>query len=370
MGVTDLNERRVIILFDDYFGGAGNMAQLLGIHLSREYQMEVILSPTNEHSSSRYDLSSLSLQPCRFEISGKNPLSLIFGAIVPLWTLIRNNKPDLVISFLDRINCIACAALLANRNIPLVVSERNDPLKSDSSKLLKYSRDILYHRADAISVQFEEFRSYFSGSLHGKTYVTPNIVRMSGWKTTNNCGDPIRLVSMGRLTHQKRFDQMLNVARTLKERELRFNLSIYGDGPLHGELSNQIRQEGLEEYVVLAGKTKEVDEALSKADLFLLTSEYEGFPNVVGEAMAVGLPVVAYGCHAGMNELIENAGVVVSFGETEAMADAVCDFFYSPKAYAIAREHAFLRASRYSTDRVLADWEKCLRRACGLEQDI
>lgn len=363
MDGISLNGKRILIVFDDFFGGAGNMAQLLGMYLSEKKDMEVVLVPTNQHSEPRYDLSGIVIRPCRFNISKRKPSSLFTGCIGPFRHLVKDVEPDLVLSFLDRINCIVCASLIDMPNIALVVSERNDPWKSDKSLLLHFIRGLFYRRAEAISVQFNAFRSFFTGDLFNKTFVTPNIVRKSALKASTCVNGPYRLISIGRLAPQKRFDLMIEVGGLLKERGFNFELSIYGEGPLKKQLNEQIAAADLDDCIVLKGKTKEVDKALSEGHLFLLTSEFEGFPNVVGEALATGLPVVAYQCHEGMTELIGRAGAVIPFGAIGDMADSIECLLTSSVGYDEAKRMALKQSALFAPDRVLADWENCLLRA-------
>jgi glycosyltransferase involved in cell wall biosynthesis len=122
------------------------------------------------------------------------------------------------------------------------------------------------------------------------------------------------VVSMGRFTRQKGFDILLKAFSTLAAAgQSDWNLIILGDGELRGELEQLVEDLGLSSRVIMPGRVKDPFSVLRHADLFVMSSRFEGFPMAHGEAMLCGLPVVATDCPSGPSELIRDGvdGILV-----------------------------------------------------------
>ena len=133
-----------------------------------------------------------------------------------------------------------------------------------------------------------------------------------------------RLVAMGRLHPQKGFDLLISAyARSKWARKKR--LVIFGDGPMRSELEKLREEAGLEEWVELPGAIDNPYPHLQAADLFILSSRYEGFPNVVVEALACGTPVLAADCPTGPREIIRHGenGFLVEPGKVESLVEGM-----------------------------------------------
>lgn len=142
------------------------------------------------------------------------------------------------------------------------------------------------------------------------------------WLHSRNPARPV-IVGLGRFVHQKGFDVLLN-AFALVHRERPCRLLLFGDGPQRGALEARIRQLELEDAVSLPGVTPNPYAVLSRADLFVLPSRWEGLPAVLVEALAFGCPVVAADCPGGVAEVLEGgAGALVPPGDAAALADAM-----------------------------------------------
>ena len=133
--------------------------------------------------------------------------------------------------------------------------------------------------------------------------------------------DPPLLVAAGRLAAQKNFAVLLDAAAQL---DRPFNLIIYGEGPQRAKLEASIKSLGLTERVTLAGYIDDLMPALSHARLFVMSSDYEGFPAVLIEALAAGVPVVTTDCSPAIAGIVAMAdGILVPTGDPAALAGAI-----------------------------------------------
>jgi glycosyltransferase involved in cell wall biosynthesis len=220
-----------------------------------------------------------------------------------LVSVLRRAKPDVVVCTLGYIN-LALLALrpLIGGNVRMVVREANVvsatlramPGFLPSRRLYAW----LYPRAAAIIAQTDEIAAEIAAlapDAKSRVEILPNPVdevalRSRAAVPVRSPGDGLRLVAAGRLTHQKGFDRLVALMRDMAPST---ELTIYGEGPDRASLEQQIARLGLGDRVSLPGFSSSLSAAIAGADLFVLPSRWEGVPNVVLEALALGTPVVA-----------------------------------------------------------------------------
>ncbi len=235
-----------------------------------------------------------------------------------------------VVSLTDRMNVVT---LLACRGTKLraVVSERIDIRHHSIGRLWSWLRRRTYPSAKAIVVQSAGIREAvlpIAGSA--PVEVIPNCV----WPPEEDASpgqlqlssDHRWLASVGRFDRQKGFDRLLDAFGLIADRHPDWNLVLIGDGPLRSELESQIADRKLTDRVLLPGWVENPWQALSEqADAYVLSSRYEGFPNALLEAMAVGLCPVAFDCPSGPAEIIEHEtnGLLVPNGDASLLAESL-----------------------------------------------
>lgn len=128
----------------------------------------------------------------------------------------------------------------------------------------------------------------------------------------------LRVVAAGRLSIEKGFDLLLDALALARRRDL--HLTILGDGPLRAELTARAEARGIADRVRFAGFLRNPYPTIGAADLFVLSSRYEGFPNVVLEALACGTPVVATPAPGGVREILDGVAGCVVADEVSAQA--------------------------------------------------
>jgi GalNAc-alpha-(1->4)-GalNAc-alpha-(1->3)-diNAcBac-PP-undecaprenol alpha-1,4-N-acetyl-D-galactosaminyltransferase len=282
-----------------------------------------------------------------------------------LRALVREEAPDVVVSFLTNVNVTALVTL-AGLRIPLVISERVDPAATvELHWPLRVLRKYLYRFADALVVQTQETAGRYLTLLSGapSIHVVPNPLPAALHQSTDRArgldAASGNIVAMGRLTAQKQFDLLIRAFATVFAQRPEWTLTIWGDGPLRDVLQQLIDQFGLAQQVRLAGFTNQPWRALHDAQMFVLSSAYEGFPNSMLEAMALGVPCVAFDCPAGPRDLASGgAAVLVPSGDTEALARALKQLAEDPAAR-VRLGHAAAESvrSRFSEASVLGLWD-------------
>ena len=129
------------------------------------------------------------------------------------------------------------------------------------------------------------------------------------------------IVSLGHLTKQKNHLLLINALKLLTNP---IHCYILGEGPERAKIQNLIQTLNLEDKVTLLGYIKKPFSILSNAEALVLSSRYEGFPNVVIEALGLGIPVVANNCKGGINEIINvNNGITSEFNNVESLSKSI-----------------------------------------------
>lgn len=259
-----------------------------------------------------------------------------------VYSIFRRLRPDVIVGWSTYANLVA---LLISRFFPearVVISERNYvPEMFRRVRTGLFRRRIvlslmrsMYARAHLITANSSDnlrFLRRFVG--RGATYcLLPNTIDVSGIdRLAVNDVDPVfsgvagpRLLAVGRLDAQKGFDLLLDALARVRKSEP-WELVIVGDGPERGSLQSQAARLGLGEAVHWVGAVENPFPYYRWADVVLLPSRYEGFPNVLLEAMAVGRAVVACDCRTGPRELTDGGrlGLLVPVGDTDALAAAI-----------------------------------------------
>ena len=274
-------------------------------------------------------------------------------------------KPDYIISFVFTTNILI---LLATRflNCPLIISERNHPDYGRKTRLIWYwLRRILYPLADHLVVQTREIKEWFrlyNNSIH--IIANPAKVIQESTESGPEISLPPgkRIIAMGQLSSQKGFDLLLDIFANIHRTYQEWNLIILGTGPLREDLISQAGQLGIERFIHLPGMVANPFSVLKKCDLFVLSSRYEGFPNVLLEAMASGLPVISFECPSGPGEIIQNGvnGILVPAEDTVALERALYELIENKELRDRLGNEAQKICERYATTKIMKQWERLL----------
>lgn len=227
---------------------------------------------------------------------------------------IKTEQPDVIVSFLSNVNVAAVIASFG-LDIPVIICERTDPFVMPTSRGLQLACHFTYPFSSALMVQTQAVAAKYvaSGWTSKRVQVIPNPVseQILAIQRHTSTASSKRLVSIGRLDEGKQFSLLIKVFAKLAQRHEDWSLRIIGEGALRPVLQQQITTLGLESRIELAGRSTKIGEELAQADIFVLTSKYEGFPNVLLEAMTVGLPCVSFDCPSGPKEISDNGKVAL-----------------------------------------------------------
>ncbi len=175
-----------------------------------------------------------------------------------------------------------------------------------------------------------------------------------------------RLISVGRLSREKGYEDLLDVFKLIHQEEPSWRLDIIGDGAQKNLLGDRIFNEGLKECVTLHGFQDKtfINNLLSKSSIYLMTSVTESFGIVLIEAMSYGLPCVAFDSAEGATELIQDGvnGYLISYRNKEEYAKKVIELIRNKKLRTKLGSAGRKTSLNYTGDKVKRDWIKLLKR--------
>jgi GalNAc-alpha-(1->4)-GalNAc-alpha-(1->3)-diNAcBac-PP-undecaprenol alpha-1,4-N-acetyl-D-galactosaminyltransferase len=275
-------------------------------------------------------------------------------------------SPDVVISFLPNVSIMV---LLASRGLGLntVVCDRTDPFEMPVGGLLNVLRAMSYPLASRLVVQTEAVASKFRALRRPVPPVTvignpiPEEFALAEAPLQRPDGVPKRLLAVGRLSEEKRFDRLIQAFALISQRHPDWTLRIVGEGPERAKLESLVAQLSVSGRVELPGRRTDIKAEFMNADIFVLTSRFEGFPNALLEAMASGLPCVATDCPSGPSEISEQGrtALLVPVDDYAALESALDDLMGNPvKRRELAKLARHSVMQRFSLDQILERWNK------------
>lgn len=271
--------------------------------------------------------------------------------------LVQSEKPDILISFMAEPNFRALIAT-AGEKTKNVISIRNDPDREYNTALTKFLAKTLFKKADGVVFQTEDARKWFPKQIQKKSEIIFNQVDEVFYNTTYT-GVRHDIVTTGRLTPQKNHKMLIKAFSKIAD-QIDDNLYIYGDGELRGELEQLISSLNMQNRIFLPGRTKNVAETIKSAKLFVLSSDYEGMPNALMEAMALGLPCISTDCPCGgARAIIKNGenGILVNCNEKNALASSMLTLLNKINSLVIIGQAARNTASVFEPNRIFKLWE-------------
>ena len=268
---------------------------------------------------------------------------------------IRTHKPDIVVGFWIQ-STFYVSSYCKRHGIKLFYTERNDP-RRQYGRLLRTMREILVSRCDGVVFQTNDAMSYFGEDVQKKSIVIHNPV-YSCAKTI--CSSPDgRIVSVGRLSPQKNHKLLIEAFSRIAPVFPSCRLEIYGEGPLKDELLVFVRSLNLDGKVLFPGTFKDVLDRIWSASLFVLSSDYEGMPNTLLEALSLGLPCISTDCPCGgPREIINNGenGILVPVGDVSSLSEAMLRVLSDSTLSTSMRHEAIKICDTHNEDKIFQMW--------------
>ena len=294
------------------------------------------------------------------KISSSNRLVRTIKLISRLKKIYKDNKIDVSVAF-SPITSLAVIISCFGKRTKSVVAERNDPYL-DKSSVADFCRK-MYKYADGAVFQSKGAANYFPVSLRNRSAIICNPVNLCENIREFSSRDNV-IVHISRLDiHQKRQDILLEAYKSIIEAFPHYRLKIYGEGDDRNKLEDLSNELCISDVVEFCGKTNNTYAALNNSKLFLFTSDFEGMPNVLLEAIASGTPVVTTDYSpGGADDLItENCcGYVAKRGDSESIVNCVSRLLNNEEVLKTYSNNAIIASKKYSPDKISDLWASYL----------
>lgn len=276
---------------------------------------------------------------------------------------IKKENPDVVISFLTNSNLVAVIAKkLFRLKCKIIISERADP--RERSKLLQMICCHIYAKADLLICQSEVIKKYFyDRNTNTKIDVIENPINTNAVYTGHRSNHSNKIMCVGRLDPQKNFEMVLRALKLVTETHPNYELEIFGEGPSRNSLQLLAHELNLTQNVVFKGAVTNVFSKEGNVDLFVMSSNYEGFPNALVEAMASGIPVISTRFPTGVAETLisegEN-GYLVNLNDHVALADKMVKILENSALREKMSENNKKILTKLNLDSIFLSWEAAI----------
>ncbi len=357
-----------LVIYSLTSGGAERVMSIIANYWAAKEWAITLLTMDDGSVPPFYNLDSrIKHIPLGIARSSPNLLVALWNNLKRIWTLrsvIIKSKPDAVISFLDTTNVLTILATQGLK-IPVIVDEQIHPAMLPCGRTWEILRQWTYTRADRVVAITTRALNYFSPQIQSRGCVIPNPALSVdlGENSSHKLLYKPCIIAMGRLEEQKGFDLLLQAFAQLKDRYPDWKLLVLGEGSLRSHLESLRDRLGLADRVDLRGVVKNPHEFLKQADIFVMSSRFEGFPNALCEAMACGLPVISTDCPSGPQEIIRDGvdGILVPNEDVSALVAAM-ERLISDEG---ERKRLAVRASevteRFGIEKIMGMWEALLR---------
>lgn len=348
-------------------GGAERVVANLSNYFSKKHDVRIVAFASKESYYELNDAVSFCSMGCTIDRRSrwstlKSFAKFFSRAVGYLRSNIREFKPDCVISFLIPADIITHIVTLRSRGVVKVYSERNDPTRRSLAVRMLLRQ--IYRRADVFVCQSRRVFEYYDFIPDDKKIVIANPIDITFLPEPQRNEENLDVVAVGRLSKQKNFEFLIeSYAKIVMELPKESCLIIYGDGPERKTLEKVIAKNNLTRRVVLAGAQKNVLEKIKGSAVFVMPSRFEGFPNALLEAMAVGLPVISTDFFTGVaRELVKKAnGYVVPVGDVKRMAGAIKKMMLDEAFRKMCRKNNIKVRNEYSVEKIGDKWIKAIK---------
>ncbi len=273
-------------------------------------------------------------------------------------------KPDVVISFMDFTN-IFSTIVCRNLQIPVIISDRANPVKK--KKLTFFwglIRKLIYPYASTLVLQTEGIVGCYSKRIQKIVKVIPNPILLPEIeRLASNFADKKPFIAgVGRLHNVKGFDLLIKAFSHIVKKYPLWKLVILGEGDERSSLEKLINENSLDKHVFLEGVVENPQIIIQQADIFAFPSRWEGFPNALGEAMALGLPVISANCDFGPSEIITDGedGLLIEVENVDQLENSIERLIQDEHLRTRLGTKAKDVIKRFNIETIMSEWDDAI----------
>ena len=243
----------------------------------------------------------------------------------------------------------------------IICCERSNPKRSWGALFFQMTR-WAYLRADHVVFQSHQVRDLFGKSVRRKSSILKNPVLIPEPADERR---EKKVVNMGRLTAQKNQDLLIRAFARFHEQYPEYTLHIYGEGDLEDALRAQISALGMDGAVFIHKNDPDVHDRIRDAEMFVLSSDFEGLSNALLECMARGIACISTRCEGSVDVIRSGEnGLLTEIGDERGLTKAMCTLAGDPELRRVMEREAMKEIAEYDRNIVTEDWERMIREVC------
>lgn len=245
--------------------------------------------------------------------------------VIKMRKILKQSSADTLL-VMDLPGCLLAIPAAFGLKMKVVVSERNDPTHFPGKQIVAKVSRWLMSKADGFVFQTSGAKSFYKNITNNRGVIIPNPLFIDDLPQPFNGERKKAIVTAGRLTAQKNQKLLIEAYNEVQKRHPDYKLIIYGEGALRQTLTDQIKELNISEKVQMPGNKLDLLQRMKDSALFVMSSDFEGMPNALLEAMAIGLPCVSTDCPCGgPRAVIESGknGLLVPVGNAEELEAAI-----------------------------------------------
>lgn len=282
------------------------------------------------------------------------------GRITKVRRLLKMTQASALVSFIGKTNIRAILAGLGTKT-KVFVSVRSAPEREYAGTLQRFLAKSLFCFADGIVFQSEGAKAFFPKAAQKKSRILYNPLSPEYVREPYAGKRRDEIITVGRMDAVKNHALLIDAFAIVVKEKSQMHLTIYGGGDCMEDIRKQAARLGLAEKVSLPGDTLDIPDKIRDARLFVLSSNFEGMPNAVAEAFALGIPVVSTDCPSGgARALVHDGetGLLVPVKDAKKMAEAMLRILNDKELETRLRENAYRFSKSLHPDKINRMWQE------------
>lgn len=301
------------------------------------------------------------------ELEQSASLKRLFGSIKRIFKIrkiVKSQQLDVLIGMSFAMTWYTVLSTIFTKT-KSVGTERSNPYRYKATKLNTFLRKFFYNFTDGYIFQTRRAAKFFGNKKSERDIIIPNAIFNETVYSLSPPAERKKIIcATGRLIKLKRFDMLIDAFAKIADQIPGYMLFIFGEGEEKNDLENQIKYLGLKDRIILVGTDPQAVKFVNYASVFVLSSDFEGMPNALLEALAMGVPCVSTRCEMGPDELIEDrvSGILTDVGSSEQLSEAMLEIIQNPDFAKKLSENGRKLLKTHSIESISRQWLDYLNR--------
>lgn len=330
--------------------------------LAKEHEVTIVTTMSGESEYDLPDGATRIFSDITEEEITNNRIVNFKRRFMKLRNIWKSEKADVIVSFIGKNNFMAILTAWGLK-IPVVASVRGEPREEYYDKMQEILAKTLMGKATGLILQTPDAKAYFPKWIQKKAVILENPINPLFIDDYYDGPRKNEIVSVGRLDSNKNQKLIIDAFCQIAGEFPEVNLILYGSGEDHDKLIEYVQKTPCKGQIFLPGSIRNVKTRIEKSKIFVLSSNTEGMPNSLLEAMALGIPSISTDCPCGGPRMLmkgKENGILVPVGKVEPMAKAMRKLLTDEELWKKYSRNAYKISRKLHPDRVNQKWEEYL----------